>query len=298
MDGFFTYQALQQQSEIPTNFEISSIKNEINKRLEEKKEEVIGAVQPISETFIADGTRGLIKYGFNKIKSKGGRGAKLIEKAEQLKQDYKEGGLKKMFQKETDRISNEVKESLENKAKEASTKIEGQLNNDARTTLSKYAEDLDTTDDNPFGIPDDIQESKVISSQFIRNKEALDNNIQENQKQIKPQEDPTEIEQPKDISSKMDVDEAEDIGKDVSKAENIGKDAEEVEDIGKSVGSSLEEASETDAVLGGPEDPIGDIISVGIGIAGLIGGIFGAHRMKAHTPKLPLPAQPSVQIGA
>ena len=64
------------------------------------------------------------------------------------------------------------------------------------------------------------------------------------------------------------------------------------------MGSSLEEMGETDAVLGGPEDPIGDIISVGIGIAGLIGGIFGAHKMKPHTPKLPLPAQPSVQIGA
>ena len=228
MDGFFTYQALQQQSEIPTNFEVSSIKNEINKRLQEKKEEVIGAVQPISETFIADGTRGLIKYGFSKIKQQGGRGAKLIEKAEQLKQDYKEGGLKKMFQKETDRISNEVKESLENKAKEASTKIEGQLNNDARTTLSKYAEDIDTSE-NPFGIPDDIQESKVISSQFIRNKEALDNNIKENQKQIKPEdEDPTEIE----TEEPKDMDEAENIGKDVDTAENIGNDADEVEDIG------------------------------------------------------------------
>ena len=64
MDGFFTYQALQQQSEIPTNFEVSSIKNEINKRLQEKKEEVIGAVQPISDTFIADGPSGLLKYGF------------------------------------------------------------------------------------------------------------------------------------------------------------------------------------------------------------------------------------------
>ena len=54
----------------------------------------------------------------------------------------------------------------------------------------------------------------------------------------------------------------------------------------------------TDAELGGPEDPFGDVISGLVGLGTLLGGIFGAK--KKHLPPAPayVPINPSFQSGA
>ncbi len=58
-----------------------------------------------------------------------------------------------------------------------------------------------------------------------------------------------------------------------------------------------ETAFETDAALGGPEDPIGDIAALVVGLGGLFGSIFGVH--KPSTPQTPqiAPLNPSSQFG-
>lgn len=71
------------------------------------------------------------------------------------------------------------------------------------------------------------------------------------------------------------------------------------EDIGENVGEDLTKAVETDAELGGPEDPIGDIVAGIVGTAGLLGSLF-APRPKETPPPPPPPVpqlNPSTQMG-
>ena len=58
------------------------------------------------------------------------------------------------------------------------------------------------------------------------------------------------------------------------------------EDVGEAVGEAAGEAAEVDAIAGGPEDPIGDIVALGVGIASLIGGLTGKHSNAPPPPPL------------
>ena len=65
--------------------------------------------------------------------------------------------------------------------------------------------------------------------------------------------------------------------------------------VAKKAGTRL---AETDAELGGPEDPLGDVVSGLVGLGTLLGGIFGAK--KKHLPPTPayIPINPTFQSGA
>jgi len=58
------------------------------------------------------------------------------------------------------------------------------------------------------------------------------------------------------------------------------------EDVGEAVGEAAGEAAEVDAIGGGPEDPISDIVALGVGIASLIGGLTGKHSNAPPPPPL------------
>jgi hypothetical protein len=79
--------------------------------------------------------------------------------------------------------------------------------------------------------------------------------------------------------------------------EVVEKDAADdtIKDVAKKAGTRL---AETDAELGGPEDPFGDVISGLVGLGTLLGGIFGAK--KKHLPPTPayVPINPTFQSGA
>ena len=68
-----------------------------------------------------------------------------------------------------------------------------------------------------------------------------------------------------------------------------------IKDVAKKAGTRL---AETDAELGGPEDPLGDVVSGLVGLGTLLGGIFGAK--KKHLPPAPayIPINPTFQSGA
>lgn len=72
-------------------------------------------------------------------------------------------------------------------------------------------------------------------------------------------------------------------------------EGEEVGEDGSKVATTEELAGEEIAEGGG--NPISDIIGVGLGIAGILGGIFGARHMKEDIPKAPY-INPTLQIGA
>ncbi len=68
--------------------------------------------------------------------------------------------------------------------------------------------------------------------------------------------------------------------------------------IEKAGTKALGETGEIDAIGGGPEDPIGDVIAGVVGLGTLLGGIFGDKEKKV-APKLPPPpnVEQAVQIG-
>lgn len=104
--------------------------------------------------------------------------------------------------------------------------------------------------------------------------------------------------------------EASGMGQSVSKnpetkAPKSGPDEEEgdggdgLDDTIEKAGTkALGETGEIDAIGGGPEDPIGDVIAGVVGLGTLLGGIFG-DKPKQVTPKLPPPpnVEQAVQIG-
>ena len=70
-----------------------------------------------------------------------------------------------------------------------------------------------------------------------------------------------------------------------------------VKDKGNKFKDDEEDSGEIFGEGGGVEDPITDAISLGIGLTGLLGGIFGAEKHKLQAPSVPV-INPSVQIGA
>lgn len=58
-----------------------------------------------------------------------------------------------------------------------------------------------------------------------------------------------------------------------------------------------EEMTETDAIGAGPEDPLGDIVALGVGISTLVGGLVAESKAKANLPKPDL-VNPAFQLGA
>ena len=78
---------------------------------------------------------------------------------------------------------------------------------------------------------------------------------------------------------------------------------DEDEDLTDTIKATAKKAGEkfleTDAELGGPEDPIGDIVSGIVGIGTLLGGVFGARskHLKGNFPTY-TPINPTFQSGA
>ncbi len=80
-------------------------------------------------------------------------------------------------------------------------------------------------------------------------------------------------------------------------AKASGEDVEDSlgEDLGKKAGAALATSAETEAELGGPEDPIADIVSLGLGLGTLFGGLGGVEHQKLPTYRQPV--NPSVVYG-
>jgi hypothetical protein len=80
-------------------------------------------------------------------------------------------------------------------------------------------------------------------------------------------------------------------------AKASGEDVEESlgEDLGKKAAAALATSAETEAELGGPEDPIADIVSLGLGLGTLFGGLGGVEHQKLPTYRQPV--NPSVVYG-
>jgi len=70
---------------------------------------------------------------------------------------------------------------------------------------------------------------------------------------------------------------------------------DEAENIGKNLGKSAAEFAETDAELGGPEDVVGDVLSLALGLGTLFGG--QSFEKKAPAPVLRTPLNPSSEFG-
>ena len=85
------------------------------------------------------------------------------------------------------------------------------------------------------------------------------------------------------------------VSRDIEEASSVAKDVSTgTEDLAKAGGKALGTIAETDAELGGPEDPIGDIISLVAGVGTLLGGVFGKHHTE--TP-VEVPTNPTSQQG-
>lgn len=75
------------------------------------------------------------------------------------------------------------------------------------------------------------------------------------------------------------------VAKGLKNLTGIGDDAEEA---GSIIGKGLKTAGEIEAGLGGPEDPLGDVISAVVGLGSLIfGGLRKTHKDSYVTPPLP-----------
>jgi hypothetical protein len=111
-----------------------------------------------------------------------------------------------------------------------------------------------------------------------------------------PANQPANQVDPNDLKSDGPGGDWEDV--DASMAPEADADAA-VSDLtkGTELAKTLTTAAETDAALGGPEDPIGDIAALAVGLGGIFGSIFGIH--KPSEPKAPqiAPLNPSSQFG-
>jgi len=126
--------------------------------------------------------------------------------------------------------------------------------------------------------------SSISPAQEIANRSALNSYASSQADAPKPkvlQQEVKPLDEAGDIPT--------DIGDDASSAlKTAGK--ETAESLGEKVASSFGEA---EAVLGGAEDPLADIVGLFAGLGSLFGGVFGA---KHHQPVTP-PEQPIVNSG-
>ena len=90
---------------------------------------------------------------------------------------------------------------------------------------------------------------------------------------------------------------ADDIPDETKLATSVVKDGVEsdVKATAEKAGTRL---LETDAELGGPEDPIGDVVSGIVGLGTLLGGIFGAKKKHAPPVAAYVPINATFQSGA
>ena len=77
--------------------------------------------------------------------------------------------------------------------------------------------------------------------------------------------------------------------------EGASASGSETEDLGKTAAKALATTAETEGELGGPEDPIADIVSLGLGLGTLFGGLGGVEHQKLPTYRQPI--NPSVVYG-
>lgn len=146
---------------------------------------------------------------------------------------------------------------------------------DLRNTVTDYRQEI--------GVTDPVPELGV----------GTENRVASMSTQYEPQ--PSQLD-PNDLKSDGPGGDFEPV--DASMAPEAEADAA-VSDVvkGTEIARTLTSAAETDAALGGPEDPIGDVVSLAIGLGGLFGSIFGVH--KPSLPKSPqiAPLNPSSQFG-
>jgi len=82
------------------------------------------------------------------------------------------------------------------------------------------------------------------------------------------------------------------------KDEDEDEDADADDAVKKAGTDAIEEGGEIDAIGGGPEDPIGDVIAGVVGLGTLLGGIFGDKQKPTQPKPVPIPnVDQSVQIG-
>lgn len=95
----------------------------------------------------------------------------------------------------------------------------------------------------------------------------------------------------------------QDSNVDASVSKTAGQEADQALETGakktiKDVGTdALESFGESEAVLGGPEDPLADIVGLFAGLGTLFGGLFGGHHHKAVTSDAGPVANAGVQQG-
>ena len=78
---------------------------------------------------------------------------------------------------------------------------------------------------------------------------------------------------------------------------DAGSGAVTGEDVGKALGKGAVDALETDAELGGPEDPLGDVAAAVVGLGTMLGSIFAPHQHEqVPAPQMPQ-LNPSLQLG-
>ncbi len=67
----------------------------------------------------------------------------------------------------------------------------------------------------------------------------------------------------------------------------FGKMADDAESAGSDIGKAIRTAGEVDAAGGGPEDPLGDVAALVVGVGSLIGGLFKkTHKEEWAVPKV------------
>lgn len=186
-----------------------------------------------------------------------------------------------------DRVDAELqKQPLPSAPEEEPSSILAKAQEKLQTRLRQIAQPVQTESDTASG-------TKGFFAELLdRKKTQVQEQIQKAQGKLlagggEDDDDPTTFQQPKPLGT--DIKES-DIVSDVTEVKP------DIKQIAKKAGEKL---AETDAELGGVEDPFGDVISGLVGLGTLLGGIFGAKAKHLKTPPPSyIPLNPVFQSGA
>ena len=310
MDDMYKYQqALQQSAGVAaTNMQNKMLdveKGQLDAQHYQTDQSVVtGAVAPVAGAFVAEGLGGLAKRYVGPVVS---------DIAEKLASGDTEGALRTTVQSGIDSLTR----TLGNRATTGSTTGSGLdetgLQPDpASTSLlpdrAEFAKDpVGATADvtgQPFGGETADTDAMQLFTQHLQQSAASGMTPEQFSDSVNPTAGPAAAPaaapanqvDPNDLKSDGPGGDWEDV--DASMAPEADADAA-VSDLtkGTELAKTLTTAAETDAALGGPEDPIGDIAALAVGLGGIFGSIFGIH--KPSEPKAPqiAPLNPSSQFG-